>query len=110
MFRHPSFPTHPKLRISKFAKIVLFEHGLPTVLDLLGYPGVSKDKENWFWEEGTGRKVPKSKKGGVSGSPISKSKELAVGFWLSASGCGILAVESRLWAPGCRPLAVISWL
>ncbi len=42
-----------------------------------------------------------------------------MGFWLSAPGCGILAVESRceilavgssLSAPGCQLLAVGSWL
>ena len=41
---------------------------------LLRHPGLSKNKNKWFLGWGTRPKIPKSKKCGLWGSPISKSK------------------------------------
>ena len=45
------------------------------LLILFWYLGVSKDKHNWFCGVWTRPKIPKSKKCGFWGSPISKSKK-----------------------------------
>ena len=53
----------------------IFSTNVPGIsLLVFRYPGVSKNKHNWFWGLVTGSNIPKSYKWGFWVSPISKSK------------------------------------
>ena len=59
----PSFPTNSKFWISHiliFTTILFFQKRAGVFLDLLRYPGVSKDRWYWFWGSGTCPKIQKS--------------------------------------------------
>ena len=67
-------PTFRKLWFSKYWDLQRNISNSSHSFLFFRYPGVSKDKNNGFWEEMTGWKIQKAWKWGVLGSPIVKSR------------------------------------